>query len=103
VIENNEKETAEIKEEKEVKKIKKTCKMKDCKRPYRAKGYCTTHYQEWRKGSLPKAHYLTCHHGVKKLKRGEKKECLKRVFQAGLCEEHYKATRKNKPEGATAA
>ena len=98
MTEKKETETAEVKE---VKAVKKTCKMKSCKRPYRAKGYCTTHYQEWRKGGLPKPRYDTCNFGVKKLKRGEKKECLKRVSRSGLCEEHYNASRKKKPEGAT--
>jgi hypothetical protein len=70
---------------------KKTCKMKGCKRPYRAKGYCNVHYQKWRKGELPKPRYDTCNHGVNKLKHGEKKECLKRVFRRGLCEDHFQA------------
>ncbi len=100
MTEKNEKETAEVKE---VKEVKKTCKMKGCKRPYRAKGYCTTHYQQWRTGGLPKARYDTCNHGVKKLKHGEKKECLKRVFRAGLCEEHYNAAHKKNTEGAAPA
>ena len=69
----------------------KSCKVKGCKRPYRAKGYCNVHYQKWRRGDLPKARFDTCNHGVNKLKRGEKKECLKPVYQRGLCEEHYKA------------
>ena len=67
------------------------CKIEGCKRPYRAKGYCTTHYQQWRRGTLPKARFKTCNFGVNKLKRGEKKECLKAIFHSGLCEEHYKA------------
>lgn len=74
----------------------KTCKIKGCKRPYRAKGYCNVHYQKWRKGELEKARYQTCNFGVNKLKRGEKKECLKPVFRGGLCEEHYRASFKRK-------
>jgi hypothetical protein len=70
---------------------KKTCKVDGCKRPYRAKGYCNVHYQKWRKGEMPKAHFQTCNHGVNKLKLGEKKECLKPVFLRGLCEEHFQA------------
>lgn len=67
------------------------CKAKGCKRPYRAKGYCGTHYHKWRRGELPKPRYKTCNYNAKKRKRGEKKECLKAVFRHGLCEEHYKA------------
>ena len=72
-------------------KPSRACKVKGCKRPYRAKGYCTAHFHKWRKGEMPKGRYATCNQGVKKLKRGEKKECLKKVFKAGLCEEHYKS------------
>ena len=70
----------------------KSCKIKGCKRPYRAKGYCNVHYQQWRKGKLEKPRYKTCNFGVNKLKHGEKKECLKKVFRGGLCEEHYRAS-----------
>lgn len=69
----------------------KSCKIKGCKRPYRAKGYCNVHYQKWRRGGLEKPRYKTCNFGVNKLKRGEKKECLKKIFRGGLCEEHYQA------------
>ena len=82
---------------------KKNCKVKGCKRPYRAKGYCNVHYQKWRKGELPKARYDTCNFGVNKLKRGEKKECLKKVFRRGLCEEHFHAKFKKKEAEAPAA
>jgi hypothetical protein len=77
-------------------KNKKTCKIKGCKRPYRAKGYCNVHYRKWRKGELERSRYQTCNFGVNKLKRGEKKECLKPVFRAGLCEEHFQASFKKK-------
>lgn len=81
----------------------KSCKVKGCKRPYRAKGYCNVHYKKWRLGELPKGRFGTCNYGVNKLKRGEKKECLKPVFQRGLCEEHYQAKfAKNKPAEAPA-
>jgi hypothetical protein len=79
----------------------KTCSVKGCKRPYRAKGYCTVHYNKWRRGELPKSRFKTCNFGVQKLKRGEKKECLKHIFRKGLCEEHYKATLKKKGSEAT--
>jgi hypothetical protein len=81
----------------------KTCKVKGCKRPYRAKGYCNAHFHKWRGGDLPKARYSTCNHGVKKLKHGEKKECLKKVFKAGLCEAHYQAKFAKKAPAAAAA
>jgi hypothetical protein len=65
----------------------KKCRIEGCKRAYRAKGYCGVHYNEWRKGKLPKSRYKSC--------SGE--ECLKKVYMRGLCEEHYQATlKKNK-------
>jgi hypothetical protein len=82
---------------------KKTCKIKGCKRPYQAKGYCNVHYQKWRKGELEKPRYQTCNFGVNKLKRGEKKECLKPVFRRGLCEEHYQVSFAKKPEAEAEA
>jgi hypothetical protein len=83
----------------------KSCKIKGCKRPYRAKGYCNVHYQKWRKGELEKPRYKTCNFGVNKLKRGEKKECLKPIFRGGLCEEHYQASfnKEKAPKEAEAA
>ena len=86
---------------------KKTCKIKGCKRPYQAKGYCNVHYQKWRRGELEKPRFKTCNFGVNKLKLGEKKECLKPIFRGGLCEEHYQASFKKKaalqPQEAEAA
>jgi hypothetical protein len=63
------------------------------------------HYQKWRKGELEKPRYKTCNFGVNKLKRGEKKECLKKVFRGGLCEEHYQASfsKEKAPKEAEAA
>jgi len=75
----------------EKKTAEKKCRVKGCKRPYRAKGYCNVHYGKWRRGEMPKPRYKTCNYNAKKRKRGEKKECLKPVFRHGLCEEHYKA------------
>jgi hypothetical protein len=84
-------------------KATKTCKVAGCKRPYQAKGYCTVHYHQWRQGKLPKPRYKTCNYGVKKLKANEKKECLKKIFRHGLCEEHFKAaTQKQEPAPAPA-
>jgi hypothetical protein len=32
----------------------KACKVENCRRPYRAKGYCWFHYGKWRRGELKK-------------------------------------------------
>ena len=64
------------------------CSVKDCKRPYRAKGYCFFHYKKWRQGELPHSRYRTC----------SKTECRKRVFKAGLCEQHFNERRAGKGE-----
>lgn len=87
----------------------KTCSMKDCKRPYRAKGYCNVHYRKWRRGELEtKRRYRIC---------GEE-NCRKPTHKKGLCEAHYSAWSASKkgqapetkppvpeakPEGETAA
>lgn len=60
----------------------KKCKTEGCKRPYRAKGYCTVHYKKWRQGELPHRRYKICH----------QENCRKPMVKWGLCEEHYKAT-----------
>jgi hypothetical protein len=56
------------------------CSVDKCKRPYRAKGYCVTHYKAWRRGELEghKARYNTC----------SKEGCRKPVVKAGVCVEH---------------
>ena len=58
-----------------------SCKIEGCKRPYRAKGYCGTHYKRWRAGELPKPRFKIC--------SGE--ECQKPMIERGrgLCQEHY--------------
>jgi hypothetical protein len=58
----------------------KPCGIKDCKRPYRAKGLCVTHYKLWRRGELEghKARYKTC----------SKEGCRKPRALGGLCAEH---------------
>lgn len=48
----------------------KTCKIKGCKRPYRAKGYCNVHYKAWRKGELER----TRHSGAGKSKKKKDEE-----------------------------
>lgn len=58
---------------------KKTCRIEGCQHPYRAKGYCHLHYQQWRKGKLPKSRYTPC----------QAEKCTARPFQEGLCEKHF--------------
>ena len=58
----------------------KTCSKEGCKRPYRAKGYCVTHYKLWRRGELEghKSRYKLC----------SKEACKKAAGRYGLCDEH---------------
>jgi hypothetical protein len=53
---------------------------KACKRPYRAKGMCITHYKLWRRGELEgqKGRYKTC----------TKEACRKPREFGSLCAEH---------------
>jgi hypothetical protein len=71
---------------------KKACTVEGCKRPYRAKGYCFFHYQQWRKGELAHSRYEPC--------RAEK--CTKRPFKDFLCEQHYNEKMGIKPEAPAA-
>lgn len=57
----------------------KACAVANCKRPYRAKGYCFFHYKKWRQGELPHTRYRVC----------SKAECRKKVAKGGLCAQHY--------------
>jgi hypothetical protein len=56
------------------------CSHEGCKRPYRAKGYCVTHYKLWRRGEVEshKARYKTC----------SKEGCKKPSGRYGVCDEH---------------
>ena len=63
---------------------KKACTVANCKRPYRAKGYCFFHYKKWRQGELPHSRYRTC----------SKAECRGKVLKNGLCEKHWGETYK---------
>jgi hypothetical protein len=58
----------------------KKCSKEGCKRPYRAKGYCVTHYKLWRRGEVEghKARYKLC----------SKEGCKKPSGRYGLCDEH---------------
>jgi hypothetical protein len=100
VADGTKKEKTKVKAKEKTKE--RSCTIKGCKRPYQAKGYCTAHYHKWRKGELPKPRYQTCQFRVNKLKKGEKKECMKRVFKSGLCADHYKI-RINKAAPAASA
>jgi len=72
---------------------KKTCSVKDCKRPYRAKGYCFFHYKKWRHEELPHSRYRTC----------SKPECRKKADQKGLCAQHFAEAYKGTTTAAPAA
>jgi hypothetical protein len=58
---------------------RKPCSVEGCKRPYRARSYCRTHYRLWRRGEFGKKHrYKICSHEA----------CRKKRSRGGLCEEH---------------
>jgi hypothetical protein len=74
---------------------KKSCKVANCKRAYRAKGFCFFHYAKWRRGEIeavPRP-WKTC----------SKEECKKKVFQHGLCQEHFDAWKKSRKGAAQSA
>ena len=71
----------------------KTCTVGECKRPYRAKGYCFFHFKKWRQGELPHSRYRVC----------SKPECRKKVLKAGLCEQHVNEARKASADAPAAA
>ncbi|MBI3185720.1 MAG: vegetative protein [Myxococcales bacterium] len=68
----------------------KACSVANCKRPYRAKGYCFFHYKKWRHGELAHARYRTC----------SKPDCRKKMAKEGFCEQHYAEWRKAKSGAA---
>jgi hypothetical protein len=59
----------------------KRCKIASCKREYRAKGYCKTHYRQWRHGAYGRARFKTC----------KDYGCTKQMAlnRHGFCEEHF--------------
>ncbi len=70
------------------------CTVGECKRPYRAKGYCFFHYKKWRQGELPHSRYRVC----------SKPECRAKAIRHGLCEKHFDETYKSpKPPAAEPA
>ncbi len=62
------------------------CKVKSCKRSYRAKGYCVAHYRMWRHGKFAKVRYTSC----------MANNCTKAMAMSkqGLCDEHWVAVYK---------
>ncbi len=75
-------------------KAEQKCSVEGCKRPYRAKTYCVTHYKLWRRGENEKhkARYKLC----------SKEACKKIAGRWGLCDEH-RATAKPVGEAPAAA
>jgi len=71
----------------------KVCGVKDCKRPYRAKGYCFFHYKKWRHAELPHSRYRTC----------SKADCRMKVVKGGLCAKHIDEAKKASETAAPAA
>lgn len=69
------------------------CKVENCKRPYRAKGYCTVHYKKWRNGEFGKARYKTC----------KNEGCHKPMKAGGMCAEHHEAWVASRKGTASAA
>jgi len=70
----------------------KSCGVGECKRPYRAKGYCYFHYKKWRQGELPHSRYRVC----------SKAECRTKATRHGLCEKHFDETYKAGPAAEAA-
>jgi hypothetical protein len=68
------------------------CRVEGCKRPYRAKGYCVSHYQKWRRGEVEghRARYKVC----------SKEGCKKPAERWGVCAEHGKTSEAEAPAPA---
>ena len=64
------------------KRVDAHCSIDGCKRPYRAKTYCVTHYKAWRRGEMEghTARYKIC----------TKEGCKKPRAKGSLCEAHAK-------------
>ncbi len=60
-----------------------SCKIKKCKRSYKAKGYCVAHYKQWRNGKFGLSRYKTC----------GQMDCRKPMTKNrhGYCEDHFQA------------
>jgi hypothetical protein len=70
------------------------CSVEGCKRPYRAKTYCVTHYKKWRRGEMENHHarYDAC----------SKEGCRKPAVLHGICAEHSKKTEAEAPPAPAA-
>ena len=68
-------------ETKAVKHSERSCSVKACKRTYRAKSYCNSHYREWRNGKFGLARYKTC----------KDNDCRKPITMNGhgYCDTHF--------------
>ncbi len=75
------------------KKSGKPCKVQNCKRPYRAKGYCNVHYKKWRHGEFGLARYKTC----------KNESCRKPMKRMGMCAEHFEAYMQSRKGTASVA
>ena len=72
------KKTVEVKSDGE-----KHCRIASCKRDYRAKGYCDSHYKQWRQGAFGKKRFKAC---------GDI-GCVKPMAlnRHGYCEDHFQS------------
>ena len=59
------------------------CEVKNCKREYRAKGYCNSHYKKWRQGEYGHRRYTSC--GASSCNKPQ------HMNRHGYCEEHYQS------------
>ena len=59
----------------------KVCKIANCKGEYKSKGYCVSHYREWRHGKYGKTRYKPCSDTNCKKPMG--------LNRFGFCEDHY--------------
>ena len=68
---------------KRVRMAGRACKIQNCKRSYKAKGYCKPHYRAWRQGEYGVARYKQC----------VDINCSKPMTlnHHGFCEEHFQS------------
>ncbi|MBI3296200.1 MAG: vegetative protein [Deltaproteobacteria bacterium] len=72
---------AKVNQEKKLRCGGKTCSITGCKRRYKAKSYCASHYREWRHGKFGSRRYKTC----------RDKTCFlpATMNRHGFCENHF--------------
>ena len=56
-----------------------TCKVEQCDKDVKAKGYCERHYAKWRKGKMGKPRHKNCH----------AENCHKPISRRGFCQDHF--------------